>query len=118
MKLLLLFSLSTLAASFSPAPALTLRKALSLSMVSSGIRGPSSIRRPAKDDWSDKPIPPRRATKPVPVRDVSWAQKKSLPNATISPNFYLTWCFAILGGVILWYHPGKFMKGVTANDWF
>jgi hypothetical protein len=104
MKLLLLFSLSTLASSFSPTPALSLWKASSLSMAS-------------KDDWSDKPIPQRKSSKPVPVRDVSWVKKKTLPDTMVAPNFYLTWAMAILGGLILWYHPCKFMKGVTANDW-
>jgi hypothetical protein len=77
------------------------------------------MRTPAKDDWSDKPIPRRRTTKPVPARVVSTRTKRAMADAVVSPNFYLAWAFAILGAVILWYHPGKFIKGVAAaaNDW-
>ena len=66
------------------------------------------------DGYSDKPLYTPKSTTPEPVRKVSWFQKQSLPDVIIEPSFFLTYAVALLGPLILWYHPCKFVDRVCA----
>lgn len=116
MKLLLLFTLTTMAAGFSPDPAVVSTRTSNkmtttvLRMSSSSSVSQQPPRSSKKDDWSNKPRYQQKSTKPVAVKKVGWLQKQSIPDTMIQPNYFLTWAFALLGPLIIWYHPCKFIR--------
>jgi len=73
----------------------------------------SSFRDPAerKDAWVNKPAYTPRSTTPVADKKVNWIQRQTMENVMIEPNFYLTWAVALLGPLIIWYHPSYAADG-------
>ena len=104
MKSFLLLSLVSLAASFSQMPIITRAQRTSGSHLSaSSIRG---SQLPAYDQ--NDPQQQQQSTKPVaPAKKLNWIAKQTLPDAMIEPSYYLTWAVALLGPLIIWYHPRK-----------
>ena len=51
----------------------------------------------------------KQVKKATSIKPGNWLQRKSMEDVIIDPDYYLTWCFAIVGAVITWYHPGEFM---------
>jgi len=108
MKLVLLFSLAVAALGFSPSSMRVRSKTTSLLAASSFGR---------RDGWSDKPSYKPRSTTPVADKKVGPLQRALMDDVMIDPNYFLTWAFAILGGVIMWYHPCK-SRRKTSESFF
>lgn len=81
------------ALAFAPAPTVKSSSVLKMSSIS------------IKPDGS---IPPhKRSTIPKPVREVNWMEKATMKDVVLDPDYTLTWAMALLGGLIIWYHPCK-----------
>jgi hypothetical protein len=103
MKLAILLSFVTSTYAFEMAPQrLTKPTTLSAASPIGGFR--------RKDDWSDKPISERKSTKSVPVKKVNKFQRATTKDIVLDPNYFLTWAVGLLGPLILWYHPCKYLK--------
>lgn len=63
---------------------------------------------PWPDDYSNKPLYEPKSTTPEPVKPVGRFGRKAVADVTIDPDYYLTWCFALVGALIMWYHPCTF----------
>jgi len=53
--------------------------------------------------FSSKP----KDTTPVSNRNVNFLQKMLIGDVVLDPDYSLTWSFALLGGLIIFYHPCK-----------
>ncbi len=95
-----------IAAGFQPVAPMV-HRATALSMASS--MAPNKRAAPL-DDWSNKPLYERKSTTPVAVRNVSKRERERIPDVMIDPNYFLTWGVLLLGPLIWWYHPCKFVK--------
>mmetsp|Transcript_27579 Transcript_27579/g.38985 ORF Transcript_27579/g.38985 Transcript_27579/m.38985 type:complete len:250 (+) Transcript_27579:71-820(+) len=63
---------------------------------------------PPFDDWSEKKLHKPIDTTPKLSRPKGRQQMKDV---ILEPNYYLTWCFAAVGFLIMWYHPTTFADG-------
>jgi hypothetical protein len=61
------------------------------------------------NDWQGKPIPRKgeKTTTPVAVRNLSWLEKQTMKDVMIEPDYLLSIAIALLGPLIIWYHPCK-----------
>jgi len=57
------------------------------------------------DGWSEKPLYTRESTTPVADPKFSRLQRMMMKDEVIPPDFSLTWAVALLGPLILAYHP-------------
>jgi len=98
MKIALLIATTFLggASAFAPpfAPQTFMRQSTAL--------GLSSI---AKGKASKPKAMTKEVTKAETIKPGKWLQRKSMEDVMIDPDYYLAWCFAIVGGLITWYHP-------------
>ena len=85
------------AAAFAPAthPLAFKPATLSLSSIS-----PDGFRR-------NKPLYKPKDTTPVPVHNVNFLQRALIGDVVLDPDYTLTWSLALLGGLIILYHPCK-----------
>jgi hypothetical protein len=60
------------------------------------------------DSWLEKPLHRRVSTTPVADRKVTKFERMMMPDVVIPPSYSLTWAVALLGPLIMWYHPCKF----------
>jgi hypothetical protein len=67
-----------------------------------------------KDDWSTKPLYEPKSTTPVAHHKVTKRELAKMSNVVISPDYTLTWAVALLGPLIMWYHPCKSLKHLSA----
>lgn len=67
-----------------------------------------------KDDWSNKPLYEPKSTTPVAHHKVTKRELAKMSNVVISPDYTLTWAVALLGPLIMWYHPCKSLKHLSA----
>lgn len=63
---------------------------------------------PMNDEWS-KPIPHRESTTPIPVNQVSKRERAQIKDRVIDPDFSLAAAVFLLGPLIAWYHPCKYV---------
>jgi hypothetical protein len=59
------------------------------------------------DSWSNKPLYFPESTTPVAARKVSKFERMRMSDVVIPPNFFLAYAVALLGPLIMWYHPCK-----------
>lgn len=97
--------LASTTSAFAPSKSLhrTTKKTTVLNVAST----PGDFQSP-KDDWSNKPLHTPKSTTPVAVKNVSKWERAMMPNVVISPDYTLSWAVALLGPLIMWYHPSKF----------
>jgi len=95
------------AVAFAPCPATSIKKQSSLHA--------STVNGVPNDGYSNKPLFERKSTTPIADRKVSWIQRQTLPDAMIDPNYFLTFAVAILGPLIWWYHPCKFLRNTAVS---
>ena len=99
--------LASTTSAFAPAQSLhraTTKKTTALNVAST----PGDFQRP-KDDWSNKPLHTPTSTTPVADKKVSKWERAMMPNYVVSPDYTLSWAVALLGPLIMWYHPCKFL---------
>lgn len=71
------------------------------------------------DGWSEKPLYTRESTTPVADPKFSRLQRMMMKDEVIPPDFSLTWAVALLGPLILAYHPCRyFFSSVNNFHWF
>lgn len=58
-----------------------------------------------KDSWSDKPLHRSESTTPVAERKVSKRERAAMSDVVIPPDYTLAYATALLGPLIMWYHP-------------
>lgn len=63
------------------------------------------------DNWSDKPLYSPQSTTPVPTKKVSKWERMRMKDVVIKPNFSLAAAVALLGPLIMWYHPSYMADG-------
>jgi hypothetical protein len=100
MKLAILFSFLTSTYAFVAAPQRLATKTTSSLSAATPVKN-------RRDDWSDKPIPERKSTQPAPEKIVNNIQRAMMKDVVIDPDYFITWAVALLGPLILWYHPCK-----------
>mmetsp|Transcript_22739 Transcript_22739/g.31758 ORF Transcript_22739/g.31758 Transcript_22739/m.31758 type:complete len:253 (+) Transcript_22739:82-840(+) len=66
------------------------------------------------DDYSAYPLHEPKNTTPEPVKPAGIFGRKAVPDITLDPDYYLTWCFAIVGALITWYHPSYAVDGTPS----
>eukprot|EP00539_Tryblionella_compressa_P016742 CAMPEP_0178847390 /NCGR_PEP_ID=MMETSP0746-20121128/18637_1 /TAXON_ID=913974 /ORGANISM="Nitzschia punctata, Strain CCMP561" /LENGTH=248 /DNA_ID=CAMNT_0020512033 /DNA_START=82 /DNA_END=825 /DNA_ORIENTATION=+ len=96
MKVALLLSLCAASSAFVAVPSRSALKTTSLNVAST----PENL-----DSWSDKPLYVPQSTKPVAARKVSKWERMTMADTVIPPNFSLAAAVALLGPLIMWYHP-------------
>lgn len=67
------------------------------------------------DSWSEKPLYRRESTTPVADRKVTKFERMMMPDVVVPPDFTLTWAVALLGPLIMWYHPCKCGSDVVVD---
>jgi hypothetical protein len=98
MKIALFLSLCTVVSAFTA----TKRTALSTSSL-------NVASTPDKmDQWSNYPLHVPESTTPVAARKVSKWERMTMADVVIPPDFSLSWAVAILGPLIMWYHPCEY----------
>lgn len=102
MRVLLLAILSGTVLSFAPSTIIKTKPSLVTLFAATSI--PPGGKR---DGFSDKPIYERKSTTPIADRKVSWIEKNMMEDVMLEPDYFLTWALALLGGLIIWYHPCK-----------
>lgn len=60
-----------------------------------------------KNDWEDRGRYEPKSTPSVPVKKVSGMQRALMEDVIIEQDFFLAWAVALLGPLIMWYHPCK-----------
>jgi hypothetical protein len=69
----------------------------------------SSFDQKSNDGWTGKPGYVKSSTKSVPSsKQVSKLERMTMKDVMIDPNYYLTYAVALLGPLIMWYHPCKY----------
>jgi hypothetical protein len=53
-------------------------------------------------------VAPKANNKAISIKVGDKLQKLKKEDVVIDPDYYLTWCFALVGALITWYHPRKF----------
>lgn len=71
----------------------------------------SSIPPHDLDNWSNKPSHVHESTTPVADPKFSRLGRMMMKDAVLPPNFSLTWTFALLGPLIISYHPSYMIDG-------
>ena len=90
------------ATAFAPRPILVKQSiSLQISSTPGDFRRENGYFEPKKDS--------KLVKKATTIKPGNWLQRKSMDDVIIDPDYYLTWCFAIVGAVITWYHPGEFI---------
>jgi len=102
MKVALLLSLCAASSAFVAVPSRSALKTTSLNVAST----PENL-----DSWSDKPLYVPQSTKPVAARKVSKWERMTMADTVIPPNFSLAAAVALLGPLIMWYHPSYMADG-------
>jgi hypothetical protein len=62
----------------------------------------------SNDGWTGKPGYVRKSMEPVADKKISKLQRMTLQDVMIEPNYFLTYAVALLGPLIIWYHPCKY----------
>jgi hypothetical protein len=63
---------------------------------------------PGDPSWGRKSVAPK-INKAISIKVGDKLQKIKKEDVVIDPDYYLTWCFALVGALITWYHPRKFL---------
>mmetsp|Transcript_25090 Transcript_25090/g.59604 ORF Transcript_25090/g.59604 Transcript_25090/m.59604 type:complete len:271 (+) Transcript_25090:165-977(+) len=102
----ILVALASTTSAFAPAASLHRATKTALNVAST----PGDFQNP-KDDWSNKPLHTPTSTTPVADKKVSKWERSMMPNFVVSPDYTLTWAVALLGPLIMWYHPSYMADG-------
>jgi hypothetical protein len=67
-----------------------------------------------KGYWGDMPLKQQRdrqyrQSPSVPARAVSPSEVRKMDDVMINEDYWLTWAMAMLGPLIIWYHPCKYL---------
>jgi len=63
------------------------------------------------DSWSNKPLYIPESTTPVASRKVTKFERMMMQDVVIPPNYFLSVAVALLGPLIMWYHPSYMADG-------
>lgn len=70
------------------------------------------------DDWSEKPVVPKKQspTESVvsPNAKTGFFAKQRIDDVVVEPDFFFTWSLALLGPLIMWYHPSYAADGTPS----
>jgi hypothetical protein len=74
----------------------------------------SSFDPKPNDGWTGKSGYVKKSSKPTPsTKQVSKWERMTMQDVMIDPNYYLTYAVALLGPLIMWYHPCKYFASFT-----
>jgi len=103
-----LLSMCTGASAFVAAPS---RHALTTSSATTTTLDVASLNKPNSDgldSWSGKPLNTHESTTPVTDPKFSKRNRMMMKDVVLPPSFSLTWAVALLGPLIMSYHPCKY----------
>jgi hypothetical protein len=104
-------------AGFSPSPSTAIRRGTTALGVAGGYRNnngpnkqPTIAAQDDKEYWAGMPLHRRKehSTKPVSDRAVTANDRRKIEDVMIREDYWLTWAMAMLGPLIIWYHPCTF----------
>jgi hypothetical protein len=77
---------------------------------SNGQKKPAAAAQDDEDYWAGMPLRGGRdrSTEPVADRAVTASDRRRMEDVMIKEDYWLTWAMAMLGPLIIWYHPCTF----------
>jgi hypothetical protein len=82
---------------------------------SNGQKKPAAAAQDDEDYWAGMPLRGGRdrSTEPVADRAVTASDRRRMEDVMIKEDYWLTWAMAMLGPLIIWYHPCTYFLGAT-----